>query len=129
MDPTLLSVEVSQIDWDAKEKESGSSKSLSPPAAAAQSSIRYSEGNYQDTHTGSSHTDMTHRDTSQQGHTETSKRHLPTEISHTEMIHGDLTDTVHRDTKPRHLTETCPSRHLSQTPSTETSCCHTEITC
>lgn len=75
MVPTLLSVEVSQIDWDAEEKESGRSKSLRP--SAAQSSIRYSEGNYRETHTGSSHTDMTDRDTSQQGHTETTRDTSP----------------------------------------------------
>lgn len=63
VDPTLLLVEVPQIDWYAEEKETGRSKSLSP-SAAAQSSIRYNKGNYGETHTGTSHTDMTHRDTS-----------------------------------------------------------------
>lgn len=94
MYPTLLSVEVSQIDWDVEEKESGRSKSFSP-SAAAQSSIRYSEGNYRDPHRELSHRNDTqrhlptgtHRDTSQQGHTGTSQRHLPTEISHTEVPH------------------------------------------
>lgn len=115
MVPTLLSVEVSLINWDDEEKESGRSKSLSP-SAAAQSSIRYSEGNYRETHTGSSHTEMTHRDTSQRGHTEIppnsdTQRHLPT------GTHRDLTKTPpHRDLSHRGDTPDTLNRHKTQTP-------------